>query len=167
MGVAIFDPVTHTRQVLSGLVPDNILDAWVSKQTYINQLELIAVLAAVLTFGQACLQGRDVIFFIDNTSVLNACVHGYVKDTDSDLASMSNLLHLALAQLQCTCWFELVNSAANIADLPTHPQDSGADYLYTLLSLKTDDSLCLPTLLELTTPRMHQLFSLAAFSERV
>ena len=157
LGFAIFDTDSNTRKILSGQVPPTVMKEWAPKATYINQLELIAVLAAVLTFGKDCLTDRDVIFFIDNTSALSACVHGYARDTD--LAAMSNLLHLALAQLQCTSWFEFVNSAANIADLPTRPQDADAAILYAQLGLTQDQSLHLPTLEELKTPRMQRLFT--------
>ena len=153
MGVAIFDTDSNTRKILSGQVPPTVMKEWAPKATYINQLELIAVLAAVLTFGKDCLTER----VIDNTSALSACVHGYARDTD--LAAMSNLLHLALAQLQCTSWFEFVNSAANIADLPTRPQDADAAILYAQLGLTQDQSLRLPTLEELRTPRMQRLFT--------
>ena len=91
-------------------------------------MELLAVLSVVLTFGTSHLSGREVIFFVDNTSALSSYVHGYSRNTD--LAAMSNLLHLALAQINCISWFEFVNSAANVADLPTRPQDADADALY-------------------------------------
>ena len=158
LGVAIFDTDSDTKQILSGQVPD-LMKIWNFKETFVNQLELVAVLAAVLTFGPQHLKHRDVIFFVDNTSALSACIHGYARDTD--MAAMSNLLHLALAQLQCTTWFEFVNSAANIADLPTRPQDAAdVDDLYAQLNLKKGGTdIRLPTTQELKHPRMRQLFA--------
>ena len=159
LGIVLFDLETNQRQMVSGEAPPELFAAWNQQLTWINQLELLAVLSAVLTFGASHLAGRQVIFFVDNTSALSSCVHGYSRNTD--LAAMSNLLHLALAQLDCVCWFEFVNSAANIADLPTRPQGADADELYNELGLTQDVSLRLPSLQELACPRMHQLFASA------
>jgi hypothetical protein len=133
------------------------LKSWAFVETFVNQLELVVVLAAILTFGPKYLQDRDVLCFVDNTPALSACIHGYAKDTD--MAAISNLLHLALAQLQCTSWFEFVNSAANIADLPTRPHNAVADDLYAQPKLLKGGVLRLPTPQELKHPRMRQLFA--------
>ena len=37
------------------------------------------------------------------------------------MASMGNLLHLAIAALEIDVWVEWVNSEANIADIPSRP----------------------------------------------
>jgi hypothetical protein len=57
LGVAIFDTDSDTKQILSGQVPD-LMKIWNFKETFVNQLELVAVLAAVLTFGPQHLKHR-------------------------------------------------------------------------------------------------------------
>jgi hypothetical protein len=41
------------------------------------------------------LRGREIVFFLDNTSDKSAAKHGYARSPD--LADISNALHLALA----------------------------------------------------------------------
>jgi len=86
-------------------------------KTHINALELLAIVAAV---GKEFLQNREVVFFCDNTSAMSAAVHGYARSLD--LAALSNTLHLALAALKCTPFFEWVPSLANCADIPSQTQ---------------------------------------------
>jgi len=85
------------------------------------------MLCSVLTLGAKFLQNRQVVFFCDNTSALSAAVHGYSKATD--MANMTNELHLHLAKLQISAWFEWVPSLANIADLPSRIETS-SDFAY-------------------------------------
>jgi hypothetical protein len=85
----------------------------------INQLELLAILCAVLTCGDM-LRGRQVWFWCDNTAALSAVIHGYARATY--LAKMTNEIHLHSARLQITAWFEWVPSQCNIADIPSRPQ---------------------------------------------
>jgi len=59
-------------------------------------------------------------FFCDNTSAMSAAVHGYARFPER--AALSNTLHLALAALKCTPFFEWVPSLANCADIPSRPQ---------------------------------------------
>jgi len=66
------------------------------------------------------LQNREVVFFCDNTSAMSAAVHGYARSLDLD--TLFNTLHLALAALKCTPFFDWVPSLANCADIPSRPQ---------------------------------------------
>ena len=94
-----------------------ILRCFKSNLRIINQLELLAKLCSVLTLGSKLLQNRQVVFFCDNINPLSATVHWYSKATD--MVSMTNELHLQLAKLQISAWFEWFPSLANIADLPS------------------------------------------------
>ena len=71
------------------------------RKTRIDALELLAIVTAV---GKEFLQNREVVFFCDNTSAMSVAVHGYARSPD--LATLSNTLHLALAALKCTLFFE-------------------------------------------------------------
>jgi hypothetical protein len=61
------------------------------------------------------LQGREVIFYIDNTSALSACIHGYCQAPD--MGMLSNALALMLAGMACAAYFVHVAGKANPADL--------------------------------------------------
>ena len=82
----------------------------------INQLELMAVLCCLLTYGE-WLRGRRVLWFIDNCSAMSSCVHGYASKLD--MARMANAVQMALCGLDVRAHFEWVPSDANISDIPS------------------------------------------------
>ena len=97
----VVDTLTDTRYICSGQVPPDLL-AWITSQrgdlkTTINQFELLAFVAAVMTFPDILLN-QNVMFGVDNTTALSACVDGY--SNFPDLATLSNALHLLLAGLR-------------------------------------------------------------------
>jgi hypothetical protein len=116
LGICVFDRDSGERFVCDKLAPTWMLDAFESRKTQINQLELLAILCSVLTFGHL-MQDREVLFFCDNTSALSACVHGYARS--SDMGALANALHLSLATLGTTTFFEWCPSLCNCADLPS------------------------------------------------
>lgn len=111
-----------------------ILRCFKSNLRIINQLELLAMLCSVLTLDAKFLQNRQVVFFCDNTSALSAAVHGYSKATD--MANMTNELHLQLAKLQVSAWFEWVPSLANIADIPSRVETASEFAYYKALDIQ-------------------------------
>ena len=117
LGVMLFDQESDEQFVCSKRVPDWVLRSLEDRETQINHLEMLGILCAVETFGESHLQGRDVLFFCDNTCALSGAVHGYARSTD--MAALSNALHLQLARLRCRTWFEWVPSKANPADVPS------------------------------------------------
>ena len=62
----------------------------------INQLELLAILTALLTYPDL-FRNRRVYWLIDNCSAISACVHGYANKLD--MAKMANSVQLALCAL--------------------------------------------------------------------
>jgi hypothetical protein len=119
LGICLVDPSSNERWYASLEVP-----AWImvrlsrNAEWCINQLELIACLAARVTF-RAKLAGRQVVAWCDNCSALSACVHGY--SNKEDLAHIASLYHLALSADGSDTYHLWVPSKANVADLPTHP----------------------------------------------
>ena len=71
----------------------------------------------VFAFGPQYMRNRQVLFFVDNTSCLAACVHGYVRSPY--LTALSNALHLPLALLKCLAWWEYVPSEAKWEYVPS------------------------------------------------
>ena len=122
--------------------------------THINSLELLAILAAVWTVGPSLLKGREVLFFCDNTSAMSAAVNGYARSPN--MAPISNTLHLALASLKCTAWFEWVPSEANCADIPSRPQGPAEEAFYRHHRLiRWRGGMRFPTLRQLLEPKLH------------
>jgi hypothetical protein len=66
---------------------------------HINTLELLAVVAAVFTYGPSYMRNRQVLFFVDNTACPSTCVRGYARWPH--MTAPVNALHLLLDQLKC------------------------------------------------------------------
>jgi hypothetical protein len=118
LGVVLWDPMQPEQKFFcSAECPPWILEEF-NDDFIICQLELLAALCAVLTFQEA-IRGRRVVLFIDNMSALSAIVNGYTGQTH--MALLSNMFHTVLAALQVDLWSEWVPSKANIADVPSRP----------------------------------------------
>ena len=113
--VDLEDP-THERYMAGGQTSPELLKWLHQRKQQVNQLELLAVVCATMTFKEK-MEGREVIFYIDNTSALSACIHGYCQAPD--MGMLSNALALMLAGMSCVAYFVHVAGKANPADLPS------------------------------------------------
>jgi hypothetical protein len=104
LGVVMIDleDPDHERYMAGGAASPEILKWLHPRGQQVNQLELLAVLCAGMTFRDG-LQGREVVFYIDNTSALSACIHGYCQTPDRGI--LSNVLALLLAGAACVAYF--------------------------------------------------------------
>ena len=78
LGVVVTDTLTNTSYMCGGEVPDDIL-AWMDsfctrKKQKINQCELLAVIAAVMTFGDI-FRDSDLLVWVDNVPTISGAVH--------------------------------------------------------------------------------------------
>ena len=73
LGIVVSD--RGHRRVSSAVCPAALQLAFDRRGFIINQLELMAVLCCLLTYGE-CLRGRRVLWFIDNCAAMSSCVHG-------------------------------------------------------------------------------------------
>ena len=134
LGLMLIDHTINHRWFSRGLCPEWLIQTWSSitgipwflhsdvisdtqRRQHINDLELLAVLVVVFTWGPRYMGNRQVVFFVDNTACLAACVHGYARSPH--MAVLSNTLHLALAHLRCHAWWEYVPSQTNGPDFPS------------------------------------------------
>jgi len=118
LGVTLVDleDPTRERYMAGGQTSPELLKWLHQRKQQVNQLELLAVVCASMTFKEKML-GREVIFYIDNTSALSACIHGYCQAPD--MGMLSNALALMLAGMACVAYFVHVAGKANPADLPS------------------------------------------------
>ena len=94
-------------------IPTQVYEIWGKQDTYIAQLEMMMVLAAIIEDG-AQLKHRRGIWFVDNVAALMALVRG--RSNQPALDQMALLIHTALFTLRAWVYFEWVESAANWSD---------------------------------------------------
>ena len=93
--------------MLQGLLP---------RKQHISQVEALACCLVPFNFPDL-LKGKDVLWFIDNTSALKGVIGGHSSIADS--ARICSAFHLLMQKLDARVWAEHVESAANIADEPS------------------------------------------------
>ena len=103
-------------------VPMHILDMFVAKRQKIGQCEIAAAFMVYPSLAHAfpsSISRRRVVHWIDNTSAISCLLNGYSGKPDSAL--LVNAFHLFNARdnVRAHVHFEYVESAANVADLPS------------------------------------------------
>ena len=119
LGVVIFCPYRGKYWYTSVRAPSHIMCLFSfleKKKTYICQLELLAVVVALLTFPDL-FAGRLVHIFVDNEAAKSNLISGYSPHPDS--ARLVHEYHVQVAHLTCYPWLSFVYSQDNIADLPS------------------------------------------------
>ena len=99
----------------SAPVPDDFVERFAARKTYIGQFELMAAVCVYCSLPK--LAGRAVLHFVDNTSALAAMAKGYSRAIDS--ARIVHALHAWNVGAGVAAWFEYVNTKANISDMPS------------------------------------------------
>ena len=119
LGVVIYCPYRNRYWYTSIAAPRHLMCLFSyleKKQTYICQLELLAVVTALLTFPDL-FAGRLVHIFVDNEAAKSNLISGYSPHADS--ARVIHEYHVQVARLACYPWLSFVYSQDNIADLPS------------------------------------------------
>ena len=117
LGFIAYDPDDGRYYYSAYEVPSWVYLFFRVLQTYIGQLEILAVLFAYLTLPQRVVCSRPVLHYIDNTSSMAGAIKGYSSKSDS--AFLLTILHLAFAMLHIAPWFAYVASKANCSDGPS------------------------------------------------
>jgi hypothetical protein len=125
IGIVAWDPVNpDTTWVASALCPQWIRGKLLEycpaddegNTFLINPVEMLGSLAALLTFHDL-VRGRRVWMFQDNAAAFNCAVSG--SGRSPAVLCVGNLFHTAAAALQTGLWTEHVDSAAQLADIPS------------------------------------------------
>ena len=117
VGGVLFDPELDRPEFFSGVLPQALVEDWQESMKHvIGPVELYAVVLARSVWSTALSQ-RRCVFFIDNSSAMDACVKG----TSPSPAFRKLLLEFERLELREPCWpwFTRVPSESNVADGPS------------------------------------------------
>jgi hypothetical protein len=113
MGWVIFDPRRASPVGGTMYVPERLLAQWSPRNQQVFVAEALAVMAATL-LHQDILQGRDVIWFVDNIGALQVLIKG--NSSQFDAGNVCAAAHLFWAAAGTRVWFEWVASDDNPSD---------------------------------------------------
>ena len=94
-------------------VPERLLAQWSPRNQQVFVAEALAVMAATLLHPDI-LQGRDVIWFVDNIGALQVLIKG--NSSQFDAGNVCAAAHLFWAAAGTRVWFEWVASDDNPSD---------------------------------------------------
>ena len=117
IGFVAYDPDIHRYFYSAHKVPRWVYLFFRVLQTYIGQLEILAVLFAYTTIPHSLTRGRKILHYIDNTSSMAGAIKGSSPKRDS--AWMLTVLHIIFSLLDIAPWFAYVASKANCSDGPS------------------------------------------------
>ena len=114
-GAVLFDPETMASYMFGDTVPDFWLAQWKKdgKRQLICQAEIFPVLVSKMTWS-SIIQGRSILWFIDNNSALSALIRAYSPVLEN--YSLLKLNARCDVRLQCLNWYSRVPSKSNISD---------------------------------------------------
>ena len=118
-GVLILPPPAAQMKFFSWVVPQPVVDAWISKSSCLGQLELLAAPVALSTWEDD-LRRRQVIHFVDNDSA--NLVRGYSPKQDS--CQLVGEYWTSAARSSIDLHLDRVEPKSNTADGPSRLQFS-------------------------------------------
>ena len=98
------------------LLDCEVVQTWIPKATYMNQLEILAGPLALQTWSSD-LQGRQVIHFVDNDAAAPSLVKGYSPKADS--CALAGSYWILAAKIGLESYIDRVESKSNLADGPS------------------------------------------------
>jgi len=112
VGVLLVDPESGKKVAFSAIVPVELEKEWGEEGT-IAAVEQAAVVIGIIE-AKRFLEGRDIVWYIDNSVILAAQTKGAAHGPRVDECALC--LHLMLAKLKARVWWEYVQTGSNWAD---------------------------------------------------
>ena len=113
VGAVLVNPHSTTPLHTFWKVPEEMINKWLPKQSYMGQLELLAAPVALATWSQY-LQGERIIHFVDNDSASACLVKGYSPLVDS--CALVGEYWLLACRFSIDPYIERVESKSNLSD---------------------------------------------------
>ena len=113
LGWIIFDPESSTFVAATHLLRQCVVETWLPRKQQIFAAESMAVLAAVWQ-DRSLLEGRDIVWFIDNEAAASSMIRG--GSAEGDVNDIAEATHLLLHRLGCRMWVEWIDSGSNPSD---------------------------------------------------
>jgi len=110
--------VTGVRLYASAPAPEWFLRSLAQREHIINQLEALAAVCALLTFGPE-LQGHQAFHFVDNEAAFYTLLTGGSRH--QEMWRLGRMYHGYLFTTSAEIHLEVVASGDNIADIPSRP----------------------------------------------
>ena len=103
----------HAPKGFVSAVPASLMLAFKERKQQIHMGEMLAPFCVLLQYGDL-LRDTSSIFYIDNMGVLCNIVNGAARELDAGTVTFA--LHLRLAELKASVWWEWVESESNCSD---------------------------------------------------
>ena len=116
VGSVLYDPIDNALLYSSWAVSQALVDRWIPKKTFMNQLELLAAPVAFTTW-QDRLTNRSILLWVDNDGAASSLVKGYSPKGDS--AEIVGEFWILVASMKSHVYIDRVESKSNIADGPS------------------------------------------------
>lgn len=117
LGAVLIDPhQDYSIRYTYWVVPPSIVQKWITKATYMNQLEILAGPLALQTWSKQ-LATKQIIHFVDNDAAASSLVKGYSQKSDS--CALTGSYWILAAKLALESYIDRVESKSNLADGPS------------------------------------------------
>ncbi len=92
------------------------MERWFKRETQINQVELLALVAAMEAYGPE-LEGKRVIALVDSEGALGAAIKGY--SVHRDVSDLVTILWESVSRWGIILYLDRISTDANISDGPS------------------------------------------------
>ena len=116
IGGVLFDRRLNSPRQFTAVVPEKVKAQWLTRNTQIMPIEMIAPVVALFTFADR-VRFADVILLIDSESVEAALVKGY--SCREDMCKIISVFWELAFRLRVRIFIDRVSTDANPADWPS------------------------------------------------
>ena len=116
VGGVLFTSWRSKPVAFSKRVDEAIMERWFKRETQINQVELLALVAAMEAYGPE-LEGKRVIALVDSEGALGAAIKGY--SVHRDVSDLVTILWESVSRWGIILYLDRISTDANISDGPS------------------------------------------------